>query len=137
MDNSIQEQKLKPLSDEQLVALFQARDEEHAAAYAELVHRHQPNLFRRCRARLGNAADADEAVQESLLRAFRGLHRFRRDSCFRTWLFSIADNQCNTLHVRRSRHVLTDHVRAMIELQQELRSSHRIDNDDDLGKTGA
>lgn len=116
-------QKLEILRDEQLVALFQARSASAPAAYGTLIHRHQPDLLRRCRARLGNIDDAEEAVQETLVRAFRGLVRFRGDAAFRTWLYSIADNQCNTLYLRRSRLAMSDHVRALIALQAEMSHS--------------
>ncbi len=113
-------QSLNDLADEQLVALFQARGAAAADAYGVLIHRHQPQLLRRCRVRLGNTSDAEEAVQETLLRVFRGLLRFRGDAAFRTWLFSVADNQCNTLHQRRSRQVMSEHVRALIVLHEAM-----------------
>ncbi len=119
MKNIAQERALRVLSDEQLVDLFHAGGHRARAVYSELARRHRPDLLRRCRARLGNTADAEEAVQESLLRAYRGLLRFRRDACLRTWLFAIVDNQCNTLYVRRARSMLSDHLRALITLHEE------------------
>ncbi len=119
MKDIAQERALRVLTDEQLVGVFQAGGPRARVVYSELARRHRPDLVRRCRARLGNMADAEEAVQESLLRAYRGLLRFRRDACLRTWLFAIADNQCNTLHARRSRSVLSDHLRASIALHEE------------------
>lgn len=115
-------QALKPLSEEQLLDACKTQSQASAAAYTELVNRHQHALFKRCRTRLGNVADAEDALQETLIRAYRGLPGFRNESSFRTWLFSIADNQCNTLHVRRSRHVLTDHLQSLIELHHQLRA---------------
>ena len=129
MKTTIQIQELKDLSNEQLVDRFQTRGDMALAAYAELIQRHQADLFRRCHARLGNWADAEEAVQESLWRAYRGLPRFRGDAGFRTWLFSIGDNQCNTLHARRSRQMMGEHMRALIALQEELRAP--VDDLDD------
>jgi RNA polymerase sigma-70 factor (ECF subfamily) len=116
-------QQLEILGDEQLVALFQARGGSAAAAYGTLIHRHHPDLLRRCRARLGNIDDAEEAVQETLVRAFRGLLRFRGEAAFRTWLYSISDNQCNTLYLRRSRLAMSEHVRALIALHEEMSHS--------------
>ena len=110
------------LGDEQLAALARARRKGSTAAYAELVKRHRPELLLRCRLRLGNRADAEDAVQETLMRAYRGLGRFRGDACFRTWLFAIGDNQCHTLAHRRSRHLLTDHLRSLAELHEAARS---------------
>lgn len=113
-------QNLECLTDEQLVAAFQAGGGTAKEACVVLIHRHQSDLIRRCRARLGNASDADEAVQETLLRVFRALTRFRGDAAFRTWLFTIADNQCNTLSLRRSRQVMSEHIRALIVLHEQF-----------------
>ena len=114
------EPSLDDLADEELVEVFKRREVSASDAYTVLVHRHQPELFRRCRARLGTVADAEEAVQETLLRMLRGLPRFRGDAAFRTWLFAIADNQCNTAHLRRSRQVMSENVRALIMLHDEV-----------------
>jgi RNA polymerase sigma-70 factor (ECF subfamily) len=120
MSNKHKKQELEGFVDKALVTIFQSRGASADDAYGVLVRRHQPDLLRRCQARLGNRADAEEAVQETLVRVFRGLLRFRGDAAFRTWLFCIADNQCNTLCQRRSRLVMSEHVRALIELHQEL-----------------
>jgi RNA polymerase sigma-70 factor (ECF subfamily) len=129
MKNKYEKQQFESLLDESLVALFQGRGVSADDAYGVLIQRHQPDLLRRCQARLGNRADAEEAVQETLVRVFRGLFRFRGDAAFRTWLFSIADNQCNTVYQRRSRLVMSEHVRALIELHQGL--SHAGPEEDD------
>ena len=129
MNQETSKQSLNDLADEQLVALFQARGAAASDAYGVLIHRHQPNLLRRCRVRLGNTSDAEEAVQETLLRVFRGLLRFRGDAAFRTWLFSVADNQCNTLHLRRSRRMMSEHVRALIVLHEAMSHDNRDDED--------
>lgn len=51
---------------------------------------------------LGNPDDAQEAVQESLLRASNGLDGFRQDAQFGTWLYSITTRQClNMLRTRK------------------------------------
>ncbi len=131
MNKTIDRRELQHVSEPQLIESIQAQSRSSAAAYTELVNRHQHALFQRCRARLGNVADAEDAVQETLWRAYRGLPRFRNESCFRTWLFSIADNQCNTLHARRSRHVLTDHLQSLIELHHEADSGGISDDDAD------
>jgi len=49
-----------------------------------------------------NRADAEDATQETFIKAYRGLRRFRHDSAFYTWLYRIASNCArNLLEVRR------------------------------------
>jgi len=114
---------LRSYTDEELVASAQILVSS-SEAFAELMRRHRSDLLWRCRVRLGNFADAEDALQETLIRAYRGLALFRGVSSFRTWLFAIADNQCNTVHARRMRHIVSDHVRSLITLHEE-----RVSND--------
>jgi RNA polymerase sigma-70 factor (ECF subfamily) len=55
---------------------------------------------------LGSVPDAEDALQEALLRAWRGLPRFAGRSSFRSWLYTIATNTCLRLIERRPRRVL-------------------------------
>jgi RNA polymerase sigma-70 factor (ECF subfamily) len=60
--------------------------------FHDLVRRHEAAIFRGAMAILGNAADAEDVTQETFLRAFRNIHRFRGEAKFRTWLIQIAVN---------------------------------------------
>lgn len=83
------------LADEQLVALFcQATDGHRQHLFNQLAQRHRVPLQRYCRRMMRRDADADDVVQETLLRAYRFLAGFQGQSSFRTWLYRIADNQC-------------------------------------------
>jgi RNA polymerase sigma-70 factor, ECF subfamily len=72
-------------------------------AYAELVTEYYASCLRVATRMLRNAADAEDAVQETFLRALRALPRFRPEVPFRAWLFRILLNQCATQGRRRSR----------------------------------
>jgi RNA polymerase sigma-70 factor, ECF subfamily len=63
-------------------------------ALYRLLTPHQRMLAAFCHKMLGNAEDAEDAAQETFLRAMRSLSGFRRDASFRTWLFRIALNIC-------------------------------------------
>src|SRR5712691_76395 len=65
-----------------------------AAALERLLALHKRPLYALCRGMLGNADDADDAVQETFLRALRALAGFRGEAAFRSWLFRIAINVC-------------------------------------------
>jgi RNA polymerase sigma-70 factor, ECF subfamily len=65
-----------------------------AAALEELLAPHERPLFALCHGILGHPDDAEDAVQETFLRALRALGAFRGESAFRTWLYRIAVNVC-------------------------------------------
>jgi RNA polymerase sigma-70 factor (ECF subfamily) len=58
-------------------------------AFEELVRRYQTNIYRVALRMLGSSADAQDAVQETFVRAWRALPRFRHDSAVSTWLYRI------------------------------------------------
>ena len=64
-----------------------------AAAFGELVLRHQDRAFNLAFRLTGSREDAADAVQEAFLKAYRGLPSFRRQSSFYTWLFRIVVNE--------------------------------------------
>lgn len=62
------------------------------AAWAELVRLHQSAVFRLAYLHLGDAAEAEDAAQDCMIRAFRGLHRFDVSRPLRPWLLRIVSN---------------------------------------------
>ncbi len=102
-----------------------------ARACRALVKRYERELCRRCRYRLGNTEDAEDAVQETLFRAFRAIDQFEGKSSLRTWLYAIADNQCHTIARRRMRYRLSEHMSALIEIH-ELNQRYREEFEDDI-----
>ena len=83
--------------------LVQAAQEGDADAVDTLVRRYQVRMFNFSRALTGNDADAEDLAQETFMRAFRGLRRFRGESSFKNWLYSIAANVARTHRGRRAR----------------------------------
>src|SRR3954447_16278467 len=75
-------------------------------AYAPLVEPYRSELHAHCYRMLGSVHDAEDALQEALLRAWRGLPRFERRSSFRSWLYTIATNTCLNVISRRPKRVL-------------------------------
>jgi RNA polymerase sigma-70 factor (ECF subfamily) len=63
-------------------------------AFAELVQPHRRELHVHCYRMLGSFDDADDALQETLLAAWRGLATFQARASVRTWLYRVATNTC-------------------------------------------
>lgn len=59
------------------------------ASFTEIVHRHGPVLYRYAWGMLRDHGDAEDAVQEALIKAWRGIADFRGDAALRTWLLRI------------------------------------------------
>jgi RNA polymerase sigma-70 factor (ECF subfamily) len=76
------------------------------ATYRRLVEPHRSELFAHCYRMLGSAHDAEDALQDALLRAWRGLPSFEGRSSQRSWLYRIATNTCLDLIARRKKRVL-------------------------------
>ena len=88
------------LSHDPILELIQAGN--HRDALAACARTHHAILGRLCMALLGSQADADEAVQETLLRAHRAMATYRGDGSIKAWLCGIARHVCaHILETRR------------------------------------
>jgi len=87
------------------------------AAFDELVRVTYRDTLQLATRLVGDEQDARDIVQDTYLRAFRGLRRFRGDSRFRTWLFRITVN-CAASHALRARRHRHDQLGADHSLPQ-------------------
>lgn len=90
--------------DAELVQRFNTGDD---TAFVEIVRRYRGKMFAIALSLLGNHADAEEIAQDTLIRAYRGLARFRGDSSLASWLHRIAFNLSRNRYwyfYRRHRH---------------------------------
>src|SRR5919198_2448102 len=79
------------LREPDLLARARAGD---AAAFEQLVAGYRRELSAHCYRMLGSPQDAEDALQESLLAAWRGLGGFEGRASVRTWLYRIATSRC-------------------------------------------
>lgn len=89
----------KALEDFQLIDRAVQGDDN---AYAKLLQRYKRPVYHMVLKMVRNIDDADDLTIEAFAKAFRGLHRFKKDYTFSTWLFRIATN--NTIdYIRKKR----------------------------------
>ena len=96
--------KREAAHDAELVHRFLAGDE---SAFVEITARYREKIFSVAISLLRNRADAEEIVQDTFIRAYRGLKNFRGDSSLATWLHRIAVNLSRNRYwffYRRARH---------------------------------
>jgi RNA polymerase sigma-70 factor (ECF subfamily) len=75
-------------------------------AYAQLIAPYRGELHAHCYRMLASVHDAEDALQDASLRAWRGLGRFEGRSSLRSWLYTIATNTCLNLIAKRPKRVL-------------------------------
>lgn len=106
---------ITPIEGERLVGSHSAGDPD---AFPAIVKAHYPALLARARRRLGEAQAAEDAVQETLLRAYRGLPRFGGFGEFHlsAWLYRILENVCvDEAHRRQRRSAVLERLAGLAE----------------------
>jgi RNA polymerase sigma factor (sigma-70 family) len=79
------------VSDQRLVELVRSGNE---TAFEVAFERHAPGLLSFCRHILGSREDAEDALQQVFVAAYRDLLRDRREIALKPWLYAIARNRC-------------------------------------------
>jgi RNA polymerase sigma factor (sigma-70 family) len=96
---------LRAMGDDRLFRLAAAGDQR---AFEVIYERHYQALYRYCRSIVGNAEDAADALQSTMVSALRGLAGERRQIAVRPWLFRIAHNESITVLRKRQSHAALD-----------------------------
>ena len=83
--------------DERIVELVRYSKLGNAHAFAELYEMIYQDLYKTALYRLGNAADAENAVSDTVLDAYAGIGRLRVEKAFKAWIFRILSNKINRI----------------------------------------
>ncbi len=78
--------------------------------FSELIREYTPALYRLAYGILSNREDAEDAVSESVLKAYEKLHTLRKAECFRAWIMQIAVNEARRVYGRRKRYAAVEDV---------------------------
>ena len=102
------------------------------SAFDGLVERHQREIYRLCFRYVNNHEDASDLAQDSFVKAYKAIGRFRGDSAFSTWLYRIAVNTC--LNFRAARRTaaeelsetLADPAAPVVQKMQDRERSQQV-----------
>jgi len=91
MNENLKKPVGSPSEDAVLITAFQEGDR---TAFDKLVLKHKNKVFNLCYWVIGDYQEANDTAQETFIKVFGSLKKFRFDSSFSTWLFRIAINTC-------------------------------------------
>ena len=80
---------------EELVQRAKDGDKE---AFTELVLRLENNMYKIAKIRLDNESNVEDAVQETILEAFKSIKKLKQNEYFKTWIVRILINKCNKIY---------------------------------------
>ncbi|MDD3094796.1 MAG: sigma-70 family RNA polymerase sigma factor [Candidatus Neomarinimicrobiota bacterium] len=113
-------EKKKIYSDEELIARFQKGDER---AYIELVRRYKDRLLNFVYRYLNSYEQAEDVVQDTLLKLYTSAHMYREIARFSTWIFTIAANLAKSeLRRIKRRRVVSIHDMGFDDKEYEIPS---------------
>ena len=104
-------------NDSEAVLIARVRDGDHEAFY-DLVRPHERGIYLSALSILNNDADAEEVVQEAILKAFKAIGRFRGEAKFSTWIIQITMNEAR-MKLRKDRRHLYDSLDAPLKAEDE------------------
>lgn len=96
------------ISDEMLLVKKLQSPATQETAFQKLIQTYQEMLYWHIRRIVGSHDDADDVLQNTFIKAWKGIARFRGDSQLKTWLYRIATNESLTFVKQRSKRSYTD-----------------------------
>ena len=106
---------------EQLVRRSKKRNPD---AFTELMQLHERDMYRTASAILSQDADIADAIQETIVKAFSGVHTLRNDKYAKTWLMRILINECYTILRKTSKVISLDEMCETTELAADEKSDY-------------
>jgi len=111
--------------DDERIWIEQASQGNHEA-FARIVQAYQKPVYNLCFRMLGNQVEAEDAAQETFLRAYNNLHRYDPNRRFLNWILSIASNHSiDRLRRRRNIHISLEDAPYAEQLQSKSETPHQ------------
>jgi RNA polymerase sigma-70 factor (ECF subfamily) len=89
-------------------------------AFVRLIRRFEVNLYRVAKAILKRDEDCADAMQDTVLIAYRSIHRLRQPAYFKTWLIRILINQCNQILRKQKKVFSIENLRELSAQSKEM-----------------
>jgi len=119
---------MSDLSDAELLALFRKEESRHYA-FNLLVRQYQKRLYSFIRRTITDHDETQDVLQNTFIKAWNGLDKFRADAQLYSWLYRIAHNECLN-HLRKMKRGIFVHSDTVIErLTTTLDSSEHFSGD--------
>ncbi len=87
----------------ELVSLVERAKSGDCHAFSQLYSQYAMDMYRLAVYMMGNKDDAEDAVQEAMLSAWKSIHNLKEDASFKVWLFKILSNRCKTELMKRNK----------------------------------
>lgn len=116
-------------SDEKLLSMFREEDSRNYA-YNLIVRKYQERLYWHIRRMVIVHEDADDVVQNTLVKAWKGLHKFKEEAKLYTWLYRIATNEAITFLNKKKKKFMVPIVDVEHELSESLESDENYSGDE-------
>lgn len=117
------------LSDQELIEALKSGNRKDAA-FGDLVTKYQERLYWHIRKIVISHDDADDVMQNTLLKVWKNVDTFREESSLYTWLYRIATNESLTFINQKKRHSIAPLNEVNDFLQQNLEADEYFDGDD-------
>jgi RNA polymerase sigma-70 factor (ECF subfamily) len=119
---------VKELNEDQIVALIRT-DAGFESGFRNLVQRYQERLYWHIRRMVDNHDDANDIIQNTLIRVYKSINRFEGKSSLYTWLYRIATNETLTFINKKKKKATIGIDNEMNTLEQKLVSDDYFDGD--------
>lgn len=103
------------IEDREILILLK-EDDQREKGFVLLVKKYQKKLYWHIRRLVSDHADAEDALQNTFIKTWKGLQKFRGDSSLFTWLYRIATNEALTTLKKRKRH----HALSIEDAEREI-----------------
>lgn len=111
--------------DEKLIIKSKNGDVE---AFTELILQIRNDLYKIAKTRLVNDADIDDAIQETMIEAYKSIKKLKNNEFFKTWIIKILVNKCNYIYKKKKKYIISYEENEMEKyISSEEISSDNID----------